>query len=320
MRNNARPEAVCRRIRTKGEDVSDMTFPVDPTATDISPTDLLLELPSRAALRRALAAAGIDAELDDETDLERFLTEFSQVERRQVAAQARYAAPQTIHYFRFPELPHVSASALEDLIDSDGFGGQVRAVEELHDRVYVVCSVPEGGTQAQLSVSEDDRVTTVATFEPQSQLLAVRARDTDLADGTVGALRDHPDLTNGSRVPFEDDGVRGRFEDAAVRAYERLSLGVTTPTARTERIDVVGTQDGDAGRADVRHDGVVTDLMSRGDTQRREAQARLDLRSSGAVPAIPTVRVDFQSSAISFSQWVPERTMMALDRIVSESL
>ena len=79
-----------------------MTFPVDPTATDISPTDLLLELPSRAALRRALAAAGIDAELDDETDLERFLTEFSQVERRQVAAQARYAAPQTIHYFRFP--------------------------------------------------------------------------------------------------------------------------------------------------------------------------------------------------------------------------
>jgi hypothetical protein len=60
--------------------------------------------------------------------------------------------------------------------------------------------------------------------------------------------------------------------------------------------------------------------VSRGDTQRREARARLDLRSSGAVPAIPTVRVDFQSSAISFSQWVPERTMMALNRIVAESL
>lgn len=297
-----------------------MTFPVDPTADDTSPMELLLELPSRAALHRALAAADIGGELDDDDDPEQFLGELTQVERRQAAAQVRYAAPQTIHYFRLPGLTHVSPSELDDLTGSGGYGGQVRAIEELHDRVYVVCSVPESGSQAQLSVSEDGRVTTVATFDPGTDLLAVRADDADLAAGTVQALRDHPDLSESSRVSFRDEGFRGRFEDATVVAYEQLSLTVTETTTRTDRIDITGTERGESGRADVRQDDVVHDLLSRGDTQRTQAEARLVFESSSALPPEPRVRIDFSDSSISFRQWVPEETLIRLDRVIREAI
>ena len=293
--------------------MSNMPFPVSPTADDVTPSELLLELPSRAALRRALAAADIADELEDGDDPEQFLDELSQVELRQAAAQVRYAARQTVHYFRLPGLASVSPSKIEDLIDSGGFGGQVRAVEELHDRVYVVCSVPESGTQAQLSVSEDARVTTVATFDPGTDLLAVRADDADLAAGTVQALRDHPDLTEWTAVSFREDGFQGRFEDVAVAGYEQLSLRVTTVSANTERIDVTGVEQG-SGRADVRYDDVVDDLISRADTERSEAQLRLALRGQNTIPANPSVRIDFDDDSITFLQWVPEDTLHQLDR------
>lgn len=296
-----------------------MPFPVSPTADDVTPSELLLELPSRAALRRALAAADIADELEDGDDPEQFLDELSQVELRQAASQARYAAPQTVHYFRLPGLASVSPSEIEDLIDSGGFGGQVRAVEELHDRVYVVCSVPESGTQAQLSVSEDARVTTVATFDPGTDLLAVRAEDSDLATGTVQALREHPDLSEWTSVSFRDDGFRGRFEDAAVAAYEQLSLSVTSVGAGTERIDVTGEERGDSGRADVRGDDVVDDLLSRSDTERNTAQARIDFRTTDTIPTDPSVRIDFDESSVEFRQWVPERTLIQLDRAIQDA-
>lgn len=296
-----------------------MSFPVAPPADDATPSELLLELPSRAALRRALAAADISDELDDDDDPEQFLGELSQVELRQAAVQARCAAPQTVHYFRLPDLPSASPSELDDLTDSGGFGGQVRAVEELHDRVYVVCSVPEDGTQAQLSVSEDARVTTVATFNPGTNLLAVRADDSDLAAGTVQALRDHPDLSEWTSVSFRDDGFRGRFEDAAVAAYEQLSLSVTSVEAGTERIDVTGEERGDSGRADVRGDEVVDDLLSRSDTERRTAQVRLSLRTADTIPPNPTVRIDFDESSVEFRQWVPERTLIQLDCVIQDA-
>ncbi|MFC6875282.1 hypothetical protein [Halobellus marinus] len=296
-----------------------MTFPVNPTADDVSPVDLLLELPSRAALCRALAAADIADELDNDDDPERFLDELSQVDLRQAAAQARYAAPQTVHYFGLPGLTDVSPSELDDLTESGGFGGQVRTVEELHDRVYVVCSVPEGGTQAQLSVSEDARVTTVATFDPGTDLLAVRADDSDLAAGTVQALRDHPDLSEWTSVSFRDDGFRGRFEDAAVAAYEQLSLAVTSVGAGTERIDVTGEERGDSGREDVRGDEVVDDLLSRSDTKRSTAQVRLNLRTGDTIPSNPSVRIDFDESSVEFRQWVPEQTLIQLDSVIRQA-
>jgi hypothetical protein len=296
-----------------------MSSPVVPPADDVTPSELLLELPSRAALRRALAAADIADELDDDDDPERFLDELSQVDLRQAAAQVRYAAPQTVHYFRLSGLTSVSPSELADLTDSGGFGGQVRAVEELHDRVYVVCSVPEDGTQAQLSVSEDARVTTVAIFNPGTNLLAVRADDSDLAAGTVQALRDHPDLSEWTSVSFRDDGFRGRFEDAAVAAYEQLSLSVTSVEAGTERIDVTGEERGDSGRADVRGDEVVDDLLSRSDTERRTAQVRLSLRTADTIPPNPTVRIDFDESSVEFRQWVPERTLIQLDCVIQDA-
>lgn len=297
-----------------------MSLPVDPTVDDVSALDLLMDLPSRAALRRALAAADITDELGDDDDPEQFLSELSQVELRQAAAQARYAAPQTIHYFRLSGLPTVSTSELDDLADSNGFGGQIRAVEELHDRIYIVCSVPEGGTQAQLSVSDDARVKTVATFDPQSELLAVRAEDANIADGTIHALRGHPDLSKSSRVPLRSDDMRGRIEDAAVIGYEQLSLSVTGSNAQTDRIDITATDQGGSNLADIRRDKVVDDLLSRGDTQREEAHARLDFRSTDAIPVDPTVQIDFDASAITFRQWVPERTLVQLDRVVHESI
>jgi hypothetical protein len=296
-----------------------MSFPVAPPADDATPSELLLELPSRAALRRALAAADIADELADDDDPEQFLDELPQVELRQAAAQARYAAPQTVHYFRLPDLPSASPSELDKLTDSGGFGGQVRAVEELHDRVYVICSVPEDGAQAQLSVSEDARVTTLATFDPGTDLLAVRADDGDLAAGTVQALRDHPDLSEWTSVSFRDDGFRGRFEDAAVAAYEQLSIAVTSVEAGTERIDVTGEEQSDSGRADVREDDVVDDLLSRGDTERSNAQVRIGLRASDTIPTEPSVRIDFVESAIEFRQWVPERTLIQLDRVIRDA-
>jgi len=296
-----------------------MPSPVIPPADDVTPSELLLELPSRAALRRALAAADIADEPGDDDDPERFLDELSQVDLRQAAAQVRYAAPQTVHYFRLSGLTSVSPSELADLTDSGGFGGQVRAVEELHDRVYVVCSVPEDGTQAQLSVSEDARVTTVATFNPGTNLLAVRADDSDLAAGTVQALRDHPDLSEWTSVSFRDDGFRGRFEDAAVAAYEQLSLSVTSVEAGTERIDVTGEERCDSGRADVRGDEVVDDLLSRSDTERRTAQVRLSLRTADTIPPNPTVRIDFDESSVEFRQWVPERTLIQLDCVIQDA-
>jgi len=296
-----------------------MPSPVSPPADDVTPSELLLELSSRAALHRALAAADIESEFDDDDDPEQFLDELSQVELRQAAAQARYAAPQTIHYFRLPGLTDVSPSELDDLTQSGGFGGQVRAVEELHDRVYVVCSVPENGTQAQLSVSEDARVTTVATFEPGTNLLAVRAGDSDLATGTVQALRDHPDLSEWTSVSFRDDGFRGQFEDAAVAAYEQLSLSVTSVGAGTERIDITGEERGDSGRSDVRGDDVVNDLISRSDPKRSTAQVRLNLRTADTIPPNPSVRIDFDESSVEFRQWVPERTLIQLDRVIQDA-
>ncbi|WP_436910212.1 hypothetical protein [Halosimplex marinum] len=292
--------------------------PNSPTV-EASPVDLLLKLPSRAALRRALAAADIADELGDDDDPEQFLDELSQVELRQAAAQARYAAPQTVHYFRLPGLTDLSPSELDDLTESDGFGGQVRAVEELHDRVYVVCSVPEDGTQAQLSVSEDARVTTVATFDPGTDLLAVRADDSDLAGVTVQALRDHPNLSEWASVSFRDDGFRGQFEDAVIAAYEQLSLSVTSVGDGTERIDVTAEERDDSGRADVRGDDVVEDLLSRRDTERSTAQVRLDLRTADTIPSNPSVRIDFDESSVGFRQWVPEKTLIQLDRVIQDA-
>jgi len=297
-----------------------MVFPVDPTRTDLSSEELLLALPSHVALQRALAAAGITDELDADDDPELILSELSPVELRQAANQACYAAPQTVHYFRLPGLADVSRSELADPIDFDGFGGQVRAVEELHNRVYVVCSVPEDGTQAQLSVSEDARVMTVATFDPGTNLLAVRADDSDLASVTVQALLDHPDLSKWTAVSFRDDGFRGRFEDAAVVAYEQLSLSLPSVGSRTECINVTGEERGDSGRADVRRDDVVAELISRDDTERSNAQVRLNFRTADTIPSKPSVRVDFDESSVQFQGWVPEQTLIQLDQTVLKTL
>jgi hypothetical protein len=257
--------------------------------------------------------------------------DLSIVDRRRVAAQVRFAAPQVIHYYRLPDLPAVGATDLEELAgdrSGGGFGTQVRAVSEAHDRIYLVCSVPAGGTQAQLSVSEASRVRTVAAFDPGTNLLAVRAETPETAAGTVSACLDHPALKSSERVSFTEERFLRGFEDECVEAYTELGLGTTQPDARTARIDLTATELENSLRGDLREDEIVRDLLERGDTVRESAELRLALTLifAGAdgeehdAIARPSVDVDFTVGSIAFDRFVPERTLATLDRIVHRAL
>jgi len=194
------------RTREWREHPPAVTLPVGPTIEDPSSRALLLDLPTDAAFDRALAAADVNRALDTAdtgTDRQHVVDELSVVDRRCVAAQVRFAAPQVIHYYRLPNRPDLDVADLEDLAGDrscGGFGAQVRAVAEAHDRTYLVCSVPVGGTQAQLSVSEASRVWTVAAFDPGTTVLAVRADTPETAAGTVDVLSDHPAVESSERV------------------------------------------------------------------------------------------------------------------------
>ena len=244
-----------------------MTFLVDPTVEDLSPRDILLDLPTNAVFDRALAAADVDRTLDSAdtgTKREHVVEELSVVDRRRVAAQVRFAAPRTMHYYRLPDLPAVGAADLDDLVgdrSGGGFGAQVRAVSEAHDRVYAVCSVPAGGTQARLSVSEASRVRTVAAFDPGTAVRAVRVDGPETAAGTLSACLDRPILESGEGVPLTDEKFLGRFEDECIEAYTQLGLTATRPDARTARIELTGKGGRSSPRGDLREDAVVRDLL-----------------------------------------------------------
>ncbi|QKY19682.1 hypothetical protein B4589_004545 [Halolamina sp. CBA1230] len=151
-------------------------------------------------------------------------------------------------------------------------------------------------------------------FDPGTNLLAVRADESDLA---VAAVRITLTCSGGTSVSFRDDGFGSRLRDAAVGAYEQLSLSVLSVGGRTERINFTGEERGELEPADVRGNSVFAHLLPRGDTKRNNAQVRLGLRTSGTVPSKPTVRTDFDESAVEFHQWVPERILIEHDRVVS---
>lgn len=99
-----------------------------------------------------------------------------------------------------------------------------------HDRIYVVCNVPNTGLQTQLTLSKDNRPTTVTTFKRRTKLLAIRALEDDTADATVPAVLSYLNLDDITRVSFLDGGFRGRFKDACSTVIPHSGFGTPTPT------------------------------------------------------------------------------------------
>jgi len=164
-----------------------MELPIDPTQTDASPQDLIRDLPSQAARHRILQAVDISINVDDRSFLD-LLDELSQIKLRRAASQLRFAGARTVYYYRVDGLSQISPDGATGRVGDVGspgaYGPEVQTALRDHDRIYIVCNVPDTGSQTQLTISKENRPTTVATFKPKTQLLAVRAPDEGTADAT----------------------------------------------------------------------------------------------------------------------------------------
>jgi hypothetical protein len=305
-----------------------MNLPLDPTRNGASPQELIQSLPSQAARQRVFQAAGISIDVDDR-NFEATLDELSDIELRQAASQLRFAGVRTVYYYRVEELRQVSpdeGTGRTDNADSPGaYGPEVRTALRDHDRIYVVCDVPETGTQAQLSFSEENRETTVATFKPRSELLAVRAPDEETADATSRAVVSYLDLTDWSRVSFLDGGIRGRFEDACVDGYSNLRLKNTNPHDHSKEIEV-RSKESEAGEiTDVREDAVVETLLRQKELELNAATGLISMTtgiySSDVETSFdPRVTIGFPEGRVTFEQFVPEEILIKFDDIVRQFL
>nr|WP_198665768.1 hypothetical protein [Haloprofundus halophilus] len=205
------------------------------------------------------------------------------------------------------------------------YGSEVQTVTSEHDRIFVVCNVPETGSQAQLTLTKEDRPTTVATFKPRTQLLAVRAPDKGTADATVQAFKSYFELDDATRVSFLDNGFRGRFEDACVDGYSTLRLRNTNAYDNTREIEVRSKELESGSISDVRIDSIVEDLLRRGDTELDAATGLVslptDVRSiETGEPLHPRVTIGFAEGSTTFEQFVPEQVLIAFDDVVREAL
>lgn len=304
-----------------------MNLPIDPTDNDDSPQELIQNLPSKAARRRVLQASDISLDVNDWSFAEA-LDELSQIELRQAASQLRFAGTRTIHYYRVDDLPQVSP---DDVIDQGGgdsssgaYGSEVRETLRDHDRLYVVCKVPETGSQTQLTLSEEHLLTTVATFEPRTRLLAVRAPDAGTADSTAQAVVSHFGLEDASHISFLENGFRGRFEDTCVEGYSMVQLRHTTASANTKEIEVRSKESKDKSIADVRFDSIVTDLLHRSDTELDAAKGLVSVPTEISSAEHdeqfhPRVTIRFPVGSVTFEQFVPEQILIGFDNIVRQS-
>lgn len=305
-----------------------MDLPIAPTQNDASPQELIQSLPSQAARQRVFQAAGISIDVEDRNFAET-LDELSDIELRQAASQLRFAGVRTVYYYRVEELRQISpdeATGRAGNADSPGaYGPEVRTALRDHDRIYVVCDVPETGTQAQLSFSEENRETTVATFKPRSELLAVRAPDEETADATTRAVVSYLDLTDWSRISFLDGGIRGRFEDACVGGYSKLRLKNTNPHDHSTEIEVRSKESEAGDITDVREDAVVETLLKQKDLELNAATGLIAMStkiysSDMGTSFDPRVTIGFPEGRVKFEQFVPEEILIKLDDIVRQSL
>ena len=305
-----------------------MNLPIDPTENDLSPQELIQELPSKAARRRVLQAADLSIDVDDQSFTE-MLEELSQIELRRAASQLRFAGARTTYYYRIEKLQQVSPDGaigrVGDVGSPGAYGPEVQKAIRDHDRIYVVCNVPETGSQTQLTLSKENRPTTVATFKPGTQLLAVRASDNDTAGATAEAVSSYLGLEGASKVSFLANRVRERFEEACVDGYSTLQLRHTAASANTKEIEVRSKEPEDRNVSDVRFDSIVDDLLHRGDTELEIARGIISIPT--AVSSIeygeqlhPRVSIRFPDGSVTFEQFVPEQILIELDDIVRESI
>ncbi|MFC7080274.1 hypothetical protein [Halorussus caseinilyticus] len=204
------------------------------------------------------------------------------------------------------------------------YGPEVQTAVRDHDRIYVVCNVPETGTQTQLTLSKENRPTTVATFEPGTDLLAVRAPDDGTADATVRAVTRYLDADGATRVSFLDGGFRGRFEDACVDGYSTLRLRNTNAGDNTREIEVRSEESDDGRVSDVRHDAIVRTLLRRGDCEIDAATGLVTVADDAATDRDDSPRrrvtIGFPDGRVTFDQFVPERVLIRFDNVVRTSL
>lgn len=217
-----------------------MKLPLDPTQTDATPQELIRDLPSHAARRRVLQAAGITIDVDDRNFVDS-LNELSQIELRRAASQLRFAGQRTV-YYRVDGLQQVSPDGatgrVDDVGSPDVYGSEVQTVLSDYDRIYVVCNVPDTGSQTQLTLSTEERRTTVALFTPRTRFVAVRAPDAGTADATIQTFLSCFELDDATEISFLDSGFRGPFEDACVDGYSTLQLRDTNEHDNTKEIEV----------------------------------------------------------------------------------
>lgn len=305
-----------------------MNLPIDPTENHSSPQELIQELPSKAARRRVLQAADLSMDVNDQSFAE-MLEELSQIELRRAASQLRFAGARTIYYYHVEELQQVSPDGaigrVGDVGSPGAYGPEVQKAIRDHDRIYVVCNVPETGSQTQLTLSKENRPTTVATFKPRTQLLAVRSSEDSTADATAHAVLSYLGLENTSRISFLDNGFRGRFEDTCLDGYSTLQLEHTTASANTKEIEVRSKKREDKAVSDVRSDAIVEDLLSRGDTKLDTAKGLIsvptEIRSTEHGERLhPRVTIRFPAGSVRFEQFVPEQILIEFDNIVRKVL
>ena len=305
-----------------------MDLPIDPTDNDASPQELIQDLPSQAARRRVLQAADLSIDVTERSFAET-LEELSQIELRRAASQLRFAGARTIHYYRVDGLQQVSPDGAIGRVGDKGspgaYGPEVQKAIRDHDRIYIVCNVPETGSQTQLTLSKENRPTTVATFKPRTQLLAVRAPDNGTSDATAQAVTSYLDLDGAFRLSLLDNGFRGRFEDACVDGYSTLRLQNTNSMANTKEIEIRSKEPEDKAVSDVRPDAIVGDLLRRGDTELDTATGLISVPTAVRSPEHgelfhPRVTIRFPDGSVIFEQFVPEQILIEFDDIVRKSL
>jgi len=303
-------------------------LPIDPTRNDASPTDLVRNLPSQAARRRVLQAADLSIDVDDRSFPET-LNELSQIELRRVASQLRFAGTRTVHYYHVNGLQQVSPDGATgragDVSSAGAYGPEIQTAVRDHNRVYIVCDVPDTGSQTQLTMSDEDRTTTVATFKPRTPVLTVRAPDSETADATMRVVLDFLGLDDVSQISFLDGGFRGRFEDDCVVGYSSLRLLTTGNRVASTEIEIRPERSGHSRHTDVRTDTVVNDLLQQNDTELAEATGLVAISGDVRPPSSgehfrPRVKIGFPDGRIRFEQFVPEWTLLKLDDIVRDSL
>lgn len=308
--------------------VSHVDLPIDPTRTDASPQELLRDLPSQAARRRVLQAADLSIDVDDR-GFKETLDELSRIERRRVASQLRFAGARTVHYYRADGLRQVTPDGATgragDVSSSGAYGPEIQTAVRDHDRIYVVCDVPDTGTQTQLTLSDADRSTTVATFKPHTPILAVRAPDNETADATMRAVVDYLDLDDASRISFLDGGFRGRFEDGCVVGYSSVRLRTMGERRDASNVEIRPAESRRNSFTDIRDDAVVRDLIQRDDTRLDEAEGLVTVFGDILPPEPdnrfePRVTIGFPEGRVRFEQFVPEQMLLEFDDVVRDSL